>query len=145
MTKQASIWQQEASRVLRKLMSDHSVNPDELARRLAKLGIRVSGQAVRNKLPRGTFSAAFLLAAIASMRTARVTLRGRELAALRENEVAKGAAAKLAEAGAAAQETADAEKSRWQLEALEKMGFRPDLPVALNRAVAKVKKAKGKK
>jgi len=143
--KNASIWQQEASRRLRKLMSEHSVTTDELARRLALLGMDVTGQAVRNKVSRGAFSAAFLLAAIASMKAAHVMLRGRELAALRENKAAKGAAEKLARVETAAQEKADAEKSRLQLEALEKMEIRSALPVALNRAIAKVKKATGNK
>ena len=145
MTKSASIWQREASSVLRQLMKKHSVTSDELALRLKLLGIPVSGQAVRNKLPRGTFSAAFFLAAIASMKASRVTLHGSELAKFKEKEAANSAAERLAEVEAAAQKKADAEKRKLQLETIRKAGIRSDLPAEVNRIISKMKKVKGKK
>lgn len=135
MTKRREDWQEEAGRMLRKLMQDHSITPDELASRLTLLGVGVTGQAVRNKVGRGSFSAAFLLAAIASMRTARVTLRARELVGRGlEEEVDEENNAK---AKVATKERAVTDEEVQQVARMRKEGFRPGTPEKVRRKMEK--------
>ena len=141
--KRGLVWQAQASQVLRRLMKKHSVTADELARRLTLLGLKTSGQAIRNKLPRGTFSAAFFLAAIAAMKTARVTLRSRELS--NPKETGRVAVEVQAKEVAAALERAEADIRRQQRERLTELAKRPGLPEAEKRKLERLLRAMGKK
>lgn len=55
------IWAEKAKRLLRAEMARQGVTYDDLARRLAELGIADNPPNLRNKVSRGTFTAAFLL------------------------------------------------------------------------------------
>ena len=60
-------------------MSEHNITAVELARRLQTVGVAVSAQAIRNKLGRGTFPAAFFFAAIACIRGAKIRVASDDL------------------------------------------------------------------
>lgn len=54
-------WAEEAKRLLRAEMTRRGVTYDEMARKLATLGVVDTAVNLRNKVARGKFSAAFLL------------------------------------------------------------------------------------
>lgn len=60
-------WEQRAARCLRVEMARGGVNFPELARRMSAVGRPVSPQSLRNKLSRGSFSAAFFLEALSAL------------------------------------------------------------------------------
>lgn len=64
MESRGGVWEHRARRCLRLEMARAGVKCPELARRLSRSGQAVTAQALRNKLARGSFSAAFLLAAL---------------------------------------------------------------------------------
>lgn len=74
-----ALWELQASELLQELMAARQVTAGELARRLGEVGVELSGQAIRNKLGRGTFSAAFLLAAISCLDASSVKLSPKQL------------------------------------------------------------------
>lgn len=141
--KEISVWQAQASEVLRDLMKMHAVTADELARRVTALGLNTSGQAVRNKLPRGTFSAAFFLAAIAAMKTARVTLRSRKLSD--PNQRTRITSTIQAKKDAAALFDSEADVRRRQRERIASLAARPGIPEAERRKLKKLLKEMGTK
>ena len=53
-------WNAHVKRVLKAEMVKRDISGDELARRLCEIGCEETSSSVRNKLSRGTFSAAFL-------------------------------------------------------------------------------------
>ena len=59
--KTESEWADDAKRMLRAEMTRRGVTYDDLAARLAALGIEDSAVNIRNKVARGKFSAVFLL------------------------------------------------------------------------------------
>jgi hypothetical protein len=54
-------YEEKAKALLRFAMSQRGVGPEELAERLSKMGIDISGGGVANKISRGGFSSMFLL------------------------------------------------------------------------------------
>lgn len=54
-------WKAEVKRLLRAEMARRGIGYDDLARRLAAIGIEETAVNLRNKVSRGGFSAAFLL------------------------------------------------------------------------------------
>jgi len=54
-------YEEKAKALLRYAMSLRGVGPEELAARLNKMGIEISGGGVANKISRGGFSSMFLL------------------------------------------------------------------------------------
>jgi hypothetical protein len=54
-------WAEDAKRLLRAEMTRRGVTYDDLATRLAALGVNDSAVNIRNKVARGKFSAVFLL------------------------------------------------------------------------------------
>lgn len=55
------VWAEKAKRLLRAEMARQGVTYDDLARRLEVVGITDNPPNLRNKVSRGTFTAAFLL------------------------------------------------------------------------------------
>ncbi len=55
-----SIWNEHVKRSLKAEMVKRGITNEELAKRLSELGSTESSSGVRNKINRGTFSAAFL-------------------------------------------------------------------------------------
>ncbi|HEV7372015.1 DUF6471 domain-containing protein [Arenibaculum sp.] len=54
-------WKAEVKRLLRAEMARRGIGYDDLARRLATIGVEETAVNLRNKVSRGGFSAAFLL------------------------------------------------------------------------------------
>lgn len=54
-------WEENARRLLRVALARHGMSQIDLAKRLTESGEDVSVASLRNKLSRGTFTAAFLL------------------------------------------------------------------------------------
>jgi len=61
MSEDAKQWEENARRLLRVALTRHGLSQVELAKRLTEDGVGVSVASLRNKLSRGTFTAAFLL------------------------------------------------------------------------------------
>jgi len=61
-------WQMAAKKVLRMAMMHLDLTYADVARELSIMGIPENERALRNKVSRGTFSAAFFLQALAAMR-----------------------------------------------------------------------------
>jgi hypothetical protein len=60
-------WAEDVKRLLRAEMIRRGVSYDQLAERLAALGVKDSAVNIRNKLARGKFSAVFLVQALTAM------------------------------------------------------------------------------
>ncbi len=67
-------WGERASRYLKAELKRAGVGYDELADRLTKAGMAETKASVANKLTRGTFQAAFLLAALKAIGCANLRL-----------------------------------------------------------------------
>jgi hypothetical protein len=60
-------WAEDVKRLLRAEMARRGVTYDELAEKLAAIGVRDSPVNLRNKVSRGKFSAVFLVQCLAAM------------------------------------------------------------------------------
>lgn len=67
MMKTEAEWADDVKRLLRAEMARRGVTYDELAERLAAIGIEDTAVNLRNKVARGRFSAVFLIQCLASM------------------------------------------------------------------------------
>jgi hypothetical protein len=73
-------WADETKRLLRAAMAFRGVTYDQLAEKLAALGVEDSAVNIRNKVARGKFSAVFLVQCLTAMgyRPVRLTEDGGE-------------------------------------------------------------------
>jgi len=73
-------WAEDAKRLLRSEMTRRGVTYDELAEKLAALGVTDTAVNIRNKVARGKFSAVFLLQCLAAIgaRNLRLTEDGED-------------------------------------------------------------------
>jgi hypothetical protein len=62
-------WAEETKRLLRAEMARRGVTYEDLAERLAGIGVQDTGVNLRNKVARGKFSAAFLIQCLEAMGT----------------------------------------------------------------------------
>jgi hypothetical protein len=60
-------WAEEVKRLLRAEMARRGVTYDQLAEKLAAVGVNDSAVNLRNKVARGRFSAAFLIQCLSAM------------------------------------------------------------------------------
>ena len=67
-------WEKRASRCLRVEMARRELKFPALARMMSRNGPAVSAQSLRNKVSRGSFSAAFLLQALTAMECERIQI-----------------------------------------------------------------------
>jgi hypothetical protein len=67
MMKTEDEWAEDVKRLLRAEMARHGVTYDDLAEKLAAIGVRDTAVNLRNKVSRGKFSAIFLVQCLAAM------------------------------------------------------------------------------
>lgn len=67
-------WAKDAKGLLRAEMTRRQVAYDDLVKLLAEVGVKESSANLRNKISRGSFTAAFLLQCLAAMRVATLHL-----------------------------------------------------------------------
>lgn len=60
-------WEDKARRLLRAEMARHGVSYAQLVEKLAGIGVQEDERNVRNKISRGKFTAAFMLACLAAL------------------------------------------------------------------------------
>ena len=87
MAKDGDQWEKAAKRVLRTALARHDMRQTDLAARLAEDGSAVSLMAIRNKLSRGTFTAAFLLRCLDAIGCATIDLGDARVPKAREKQV----------------------------------------------------------
>jgi hypothetical protein len=60
-------WAEDVKRLLRAEMARHGITYEELAEKLAAIGVQDTAVNLRNKVARGRFSAAFLVQCLTAM------------------------------------------------------------------------------
>lgn len=71
-------WAEEAKRLLRAEMTRRGVTYDQLAEKLAAIGVKDTSVNIRNKVARGKFTAAFLLQCLTAIGARSLRLREAE-------------------------------------------------------------------
>ncbi len=67
-------WQDRASKMIKAELLDKDCTYSDLAKRLAKIGVKYDDRTLANRINRGTFSAAFFLQCLVALNIKRIDI-----------------------------------------------------------------------